>query len=244
MAQEAEFGDDDFKPMSFTLGRFSSSEDCGPPCADFIIARGVIAGFEYMKLLVAHVRAGSRPLPLILHSPGGSIDTAQAMGDILAKLGATVVVARAKPMACDERRPCRFDEVKPYRLAAAGAGCASACALAIAGAPRRIVPEGAGLGVHKPYLDEKLNPFDKDGDFSRRAREAAVDLLESHYAKRGIDPRIMEIVRATPSDAMHWLTRDELRTLGFIDGGEQVLPRPKASPQFSSDGSSVPRQRP
>ncbi len=69
LATEPTFEGDDNKPMTIGLGRFASSPDCGARCADFIVARGEIAGFEYMKLLIAHVRAGSRPLPLILHSP-------------------------------------------------------------------------------------------------------------------------------------------------------------------------------
>ncbi len=75
-ARQPQFSDSDHKPMTLALGRFPTSPDCGPRCADFIIARGEIAGLEYLKLLVAHVRAGSRPLPVILHSPGGNVGVA------------------------------------------------------------------------------------------------------------------------------------------------------------------------
>ncbi len=165
------------------------------------------------------------------------------MGDIMAKLGMTVVIARAQEVPCARSKPCTNEEVKPYRLTARGAGCASACAMAIAGAPRRIVPEGAGVGVHMPHIPDEEKSDDEA--IEEMAQQFAVGTLRSFYEKHGIKPAIMDLVTATPSDGMRWLTRAELRDLGFIDGQPQSLPRPApvaAGPASSAE--SVPRQRP
>ncbi len=239
-ASEPEFSARDMRPMTFTLGRFLQSSDCGPRCADFIIARGEIVGLEYLRLLVAHVRAGSRSLPVILHSPGGNLDTARAMGDILAKTGMKVVIARAVEVPCADGKRCLHDEVKPYRLTARGAGCASACALAIAGAPVRIVPDGAGVGVHMPHIPD--DPLIFDEEVRQHAETISVVMLRSYYAKHGIKPAVMDLLLATPSSEIRWLTRAELLDLGFIDDRPQSLP--SAAPEEAPGSPSVSRQRP
>jgi hypothetical protein len=229
LASEPDFKGDDHKPMRFVLGRFETSQDCGPPCADFIIANGEITAYEYFKLLFAHARAGSRPLPLILNSPGGTISIATAMGDIFTKLEMTVIVARAEPVRCTRAKPCKNDEVKPYRLVSRNAGCASACALAIAGAHRRIVPDGSSIGVHRPHLDPEQSLIRTDGKLAKSVIEQMIEDMQSYYVKRGIKPEIMELLKSAESDDMRWLTRDEMLRLGLIDSGDQSLPKRRPS---------------
>ena len=157
----------------------------------------------------------------------------------MAKMKMTVVIARAQEMPCARAKPCRNDEVKPYRLSARGAGCASACALAIAGALRRIVPEQAGVGVHLPHIPKDKKPSDEE--ISAFAEELSIEMLQNFYKKHGIKPAIMDLVKATPADDMRWLTRGELVALGFIDESPQSLPRPASS---AAPSTSVVRQRP
>jgi hypothetical protein len=205
------------QPLAVVLGRH-----CGPSCADFIVAEGEIEGLEYREIAAAWSRAGSRPLPLVLHSPGGNIDLARGMGDMLAGLGMTVVVARAVPAG--STRATRAGEVRPFVLTARGAFCASACALAIAGAKRRVVPPGARLGVHGPSLDTSQSLFGRSESAMRRATDQAYAMLADYYAARGIAPSIMDFVRSAGPDGMRWLTRDEMRRVGLIDAGPQALP--------------------
>ena len=99
-----------------------------------------------------------RRLPILIHSPGGSVADAMAMGELIRAKGLAVAVARTLITNCPERAPkCPSG---PGRAMTGGAMCASACVLVLAGGVERLVgPAVAGRrasGHHGAEGDRRL----------------------------------------------------------------------------------------
>jgi hypothetical protein len=235
----------DYETMTFAFGRHSSTPGCGRSCVDFIVARGKIGLLSYFQLLLALRQAGPAKAPVVLHSPGGMIDGGREMARILQIEGHDVIIARAAPAGC--RDQCTAEDraagVQPYRLEAAGAECASACAMMIAGAKRIIVPAGARIGVHQPSVDQIRRLGAMSGETEALAVQLSLNDMRAFYDGMGISQGIMDIIQATAKDDMRYLSASELTRLGFRIVSLRNPPRSRdAWP--SNSGGATDAQRP
>ncbi len=162
----------------------------------------------------------ARPL-LLVDSPGGSIEPAQAIGQLIRARGLDVAVGR---IAAD--RPT--DDAQ----------CASACVLLLAAGVGRSVGPDAAVGIHR-FVD--WSTYSRTWDvyrifrrksagrsvvvgrelLSRRllsSREIVAELPSSAYSKvrryfgeMGVSPGLVTQMLATPASRLHWMTTAELK---------------------------------
>jgi hypothetical protein len=122
------------------------------------------------------------PAAFALHSPGGRVAEALAIGRILRDRGVPVVVAE-------------------------GSACFSACPYMMAGGVEREVSRRAMVGVHQHYFDENvyLPAFLMVSDIQAGQGEVMV-----YLADMGIDPMLMARALTTPPEDIYILVPQEL----------------------------------
>jgi hypothetical protein len=139
-------------PMQFRIMR--GAGDCEPNCPEWIAAQGEIKADTQQKLRRMIQSLKGRKLPIMLHSPGGHVDSGLAMGRMIREAGLTTAIGTSslpspcapKDTACLTSRrkgPLKgqFNLVRAY--------CASACTFMLAGGTKRVVHPTARLGVHQ-----------------------------------------------------------------------------------------------
>ncbi len=129
-----------------------------------------------------HIARGTVPATVFLHSPGGSVADALAIGRRLRMLDAATQVS------------------------AAGI-CLSACPYILAAGTTRRVDGGAWVGVHQHFFGEStaLPAFLAVSDIQRGQGEVMGYLIEM-----GIDPGLMQPALLTPPDEIYLLLPEEL----------------------------------
>ncbi len=122
------------------------------------------------------------PDAVALHSPGGAVDQALAIGRRLREMGLKT-------------------------LALPDAACLSACPYALAGGVERIVSRTAWVGLHQHYFDEStlLPAFLAVESIQRGQGETLAYLSEM-----GVDPTLLVHSLQTPPQDMYLLVEEEL----------------------------------
>ena len=179
-------------PMTF---HFSAE---GAASAVGTIAPGTAARFA--DFLAEHPKAIAT---LHLHSPGGSVSDALAMGRALREAG------------IDTRVP-------------ANGYCASSCPLVLAAGLHRTAGENAHVGVHQVYAGGTAT-----GTLSRGMADAQTvsALCQGHLRAMGVDPAVWIHAMATPPAQLYLLTAEELRRYGLANRPRprtRPAPRPTA----------------
>lgn len=132
----------------------SNLPNCAPLCPQWISAEGQITEKTPALFRKVLAKTGKQMLPVIVSSPGGDVEAALAIGEILRARHAEVVIgwtyfADCAPAAKD----CKLKkEAKGiYRGLAMGwnAYCMSACSFILASGEKRVLPTGGYLGVHQ-----------------------------------------------------------------------------------------------
>jgi len=214
-------------PMTFYVVR-GAADACGRGCDRWIAVEGQVdsnASARFRKFLS---QQRDRTLPIYFHSPGGNLDQAVAMGNMLrekptiARVGRTVV------------RECGFeaqDSEVCIRLKQSGrelhgdlfthnAMCASACPYLILGATTREIAPDAALAVHSPKVVVSFRGAGKPtpsmvAAATERGRERGDRLLEGYFAKMGVDAGLLELSHTVRFEDMHVLTREEIVRFGI-----------------------------
>lgn len=152
----------DGPPMRVTIVR-GAYPGCEPNCEEWIAAEGRIGKQSPALFRAAIDAAEPRKPPILIHSGGGDVDSAIAIGRLLRQKGFQVAVARteflaeAAPTAAE---PARGKIKKPEPPRARGfarslqASCASACTLILAAGTRRYVGPTALVGLHEIVVPE------------------------------------------------------------------------------------------
>lgn len=139
-------------PMEVHLVR-SNEPGCEPNCPQWIAAQGRIDSGTLRRFNKAIAKAGQGKLPVLIHSPGGSVSDALAIARLIRKNGLDVVVGKTEFDKCAPRdAACRKLEAQGIRFgmpAARGSVCASACPFVLAGGVRRLAGPGGAVGVHR-----------------------------------------------------------------------------------------------
>ena len=133
-------------PMRFV--RVTSAEAaCKPNCPEWLSAEGRIGPGTAKAFADVIANLKGRRLPILIHSPGGSVADAGAMGELIRAKGLAVAVARTLISNCPEASPKCPDG--PGMALTGGATCASACVLVLAGGVERLAAASARIGVHQ-----------------------------------------------------------------------------------------------
>jgi hypothetical protein len=139
-------------PMQVVLVR-SGPPGCEPHCSEWIAAQGQIDKTTLPLFRKVLAQIGDRRPPVLIHSGGGSVPDAIAVGRLIRAKGLDVAVAKTEFTVCAPAdAECRKRTAKGALIGTPKAYvsvCASACPLIVAGGTRRYVGQWALLGVHQ-----------------------------------------------------------------------------------------------
>jgi hypothetical protein len=238
------------QPMRFVRVR-SDSDACSPNCPEWISAEGKIVTGSADALERTLNAIGSRRLPIVVNSAGGSVRDAMEMGHLIRAKRLAVVVARTTLAHCPlGAKSCGVEKgVADSR----DAYCASACTLVLAAGVERYVSPLSYVGVHQMteviretqvkriYKVRYLRLAGLKLELSRRqvgeqrltstaklaADDDVDDEVSDYFLKMGVAQPVMKLTLATPSKGIHWLTNDELKmsrlATAWIDGPKPFL---------------------
>ena len=205
----------------------SADPACKPNCPEWLSAEGRIEPGSAKAFADAIANLKGRRLPILIHSPGGSVADAGAMGELIRAKGLAVAVARTLITNCPEASPKCPDG--PGTAITGGATCASACVLVLAGGVERLAAPSARIGVHQTTTlvseTEGLAHLKSTRKiYEQRGVDAAV---EAYLAAMGVGDPVMTLMRKTPAASIRWLSPAELKdshlaTLA-LDPAEPIL---------------------
>ena len=212
-------------PMRF-VRIVSADPACAPNCPEWLSAEGRIWPGAAAALAQAVESLGGRRLPILIHSPGGSVADAIAMGELIRVRGLAVAVARTLITNCPDRAPrCPSG---PGRAMTGGAMCASACVLVLAGGVERLVGPAARVGVHQITTLVKETQGSAHLTSTRKIYEqAGVDEAVTRYlTAMGVGDPVMALMRKTPAASIRWLSLADLRASSLatraLDAAEPI----------------------
>jgi hypothetical protein len=241
---------------------------CEPQCPEWIAAQGRIEAGSVARFKKVLSHLGDRKVPVFIDSSGGKVREAFAIGRLLRSRGLDVVVTKTA------FTPCAPADAACLKARTAGvltglpqarlSKCASSCAFVLAGGVRRLVGGETFVGVHRirsfyvytrVWRTYRMSSSRKRLVSERRVSQRVVETrtprqtyvqIRRYFAEMGVGEPILPLILATPSDSLHWLTRNELRTsrlaTDWIDGeqlvGNAVVPAPPAlsGPQAAGPG--------
>ena len=164
-------------------------------------------------------------LTIYFDSPGGSIVGGMRLGDALRKAGARVSIGRTVALGPKPASATR------HQLLPTRGICYSSCAYAFLGGQTRLIPQGAGYGVHMFWPGDQM-----EGLLSRsygyadieRAQRISANLA-AYIQRVGGDLRLLQLAAATPpKGSMRRLSPREILALriGTLELGRPVVGDP------------------
>jgi len=135
-------------PMTVVVVR-SSIPSCEPDCPQWISAQGRITANSPAVFKKALKLAGKKRLPVIITSPGGDVDAALAIGNLIRARKLDVAVGWTVFSGCEPRQKDCKPAVYKGTVYTYGSYCASACPFILAAGQQRLLGWGAMVGVHK-----------------------------------------------------------------------------------------------
>ena len=212
-------------PMEFFVAN-GGPNACGPGCASWIAAEGLIDDGAAERLRHLLDTLGSRKLPVFFYSPGGDTVESLGIGRLLRRRGLAAGVAVTVPDGCmqsheveDCSRQMRQPQPPEAALLTDGAACNSACVYALLGAAKREIAPTARLGVHSGYsylslASPEITQRRRAQTIERGRRRIARD-VQGYLAEMGIDRDLFRIASETKFESLRFLTRAELFNLGI-----------------------------
>jgi hypothetical protein len=197
-------------PMRF-VHVTSADPACAPNCPEWLSAEGQIQPGSAAQFAEAVKRLNGRRLPILIHSPGGSVPDAGAMGELIRARGLAVAVARTLIANCPETAPKCPDG--PGKAITGGATCASACVLVLAAGVERFVGPVPLVGVHQITTTVKEIEGVAHLTSTRKLYEQqGIDTaVESYLAAMGVGDPVMALMRKTSAASIRWLSLWELK---------------------------------
>lgn len=181
-------------------------------CPRAVVAEGEInreAPAEFARFLRQQLQTPGLHAIVFLNSPGGNVESALQFGSLLHNAGAAVVVGRptALPGAAGGKKG------RVGKIGVLPGHCASACVYSLMGARKRVVPNGAKVGVHR--MSARLWGQDPAGGGVRNTRvfagEQEIDALRSYVAKVGGSQELISLAESIPHDRIRMLSGAEVR---------------------------------
>lgn len=183
-------------------------------CPRAMIAEGEITGDapqRFQRFLQGEMRIPGLHALLFINSPGGNVESALKLGSMLHQAGASAVVGR--PAVENGRIANTAAKRQRPMMNVAPGQCASACVYTLMGAKRRVVPQGARLGVHR--MSARLVALDPAGGKPENNRifagEEEIRALRSYAASVGGSQDLITLAESVPHDRIRVLTETEIR---------------------------------
>src|ERR1700689_4387014 len=183
-------------PMRFV--RVTSADPaCKPNCPEWLSAEGRIEPGSAKAFADAIANLKGRRLPILIHSPGGSVADAGAMGELIRAKGLVVAVARTLITNCPEASPKCPDG--PGTALTGGAICASACVLVLAGGVERLAAPSARIGVHQitTVVSETEGLAHLKSTRKLYEQKGVDGAVEAYLAAMGVGEPVMALMRKT-----------------------------------------------
>jgi hypothetical protein len=180
---------------------------------------------------------GARKLPVLIHSGGGAVRDAMAIGRLIRDRQLDVAVGRTEFDGCVDDATCPTRYGLRGKVVDFHAICASACALLLAGGERRFVAPLAFVGVHQiTAFQTKRTVYRTYRVLTRRLGNANVTVSRTLISERevsrtyklphpppsvedemirylsdmGVSDTVLALMAATPATSIHWMTTPEL----------------------------------
>jgi len=182
--------------MTFTLVQ-GEADACGPGCSRWIAAEGAILAATPMAFLEVSQALGGEKPPLFIHSDGGTVEAAMALGRLVRRAGLPTIVART-------------DRSGALPHPAIDGSCHGACLyLLLAGTERAAAP-GAVLSIQPlAFPGPASDPFPEA--MQTRLTTAALVRVRTYLDEMGIDPGLAGYLDGTRYEGF-------FPTRGFLDG--------------------------
>jgi hypothetical protein len=219
-------------PISFYAVK-GPPDACGQGCDRWIAAEGKIDNAAAARFRTFMKRIGETHLPIYFHSPGGNLDQALVIGNMLREKKMVARVGRTVASECGFEAQ---DSNVCVKLKQSGrelhgevwlryAECNSACPYLILGAVSREIAPEALLAVHSPRVTLNFT----GGVPTREMRTAALQqtlaradrMVAAYLRKMDADPNLLTVARSVPFESMRILTREEIVRFG-LDRREQA----------------------
>jgi len=205
----------------------SADPACKPNCPEWLSAEGQIVPGSAKAFADVIVNLKGRRLPILIHSPGGSVVDAARMGELIRDKGLAVAVARTLIADCPETSPKCPDG--PGSAITGGAICASACVLVLAGGVERLAAPVPLIGVHQiTTLVSEVEGLAHLKSVRKIYEQRGVDsAVEAYLAAMGVGDPVMTLMRKTSAASIRWLSLAELKASRLatlaLDPAEPVL---------------------
>ncbi len=182
-------------------------------CPRALIAEGEItadAPARFARFLRQELQTPGLHAVVFLNSPGGNVESSLKLGAMIHDAGAAVVIGR--PLAMNGAAP-RGRRVSVGSIGVVPGQCASACVYTLMGARRRVVPNGARLGVHR--MSARLYALDPAGGGARTGRVYAgseeIATLRAYASRVGGSQELISLAESIPHDQIRILSGAEIR---------------------------------
>jgi hypothetical protein len=237
-------------PMQVHLVR-SAHPDCEPECPQWIAAQGRIMPGTAQKFRKLLRELGNRKLPIFVDSMGGALHDGMAIGRLVRAKDLTVAVTATTFSPCaPEDRGCRKAERRGEKRGVAQpylSKCASACVFILAGGTRRLVGEGALVGVHQGVKIQRMYWVRQKRGYDGSIRttktlawegKSALDRktntdMRKFLTEMGMGDMLMRLIESTPNESIRRLSGWELQATALATdylNGQQLLAGTPAPP--------------
>jgi hypothetical protein len=237
-------------PMRFVVVR-SNAPGCEPTCPEWISAEGKIEPGTPALFKRALKAVGGRKLPVVVDSPGGSVEAALALGRMIRRNKLDIAVGKTRFTGCQpDVKGCRENNGKGAgyfgSTYANGATCNSACPLMFSGGIRRVVGEWAYLGVHqitttfirtkllyrttyrmvkgkKRILSTKIVSRKNAGSYKTyEMSKGEAKKLAAYLKEMGVGLGVLETMKNTPASEIHQLVPYNMLRMNLVTSLDSV----------------------
>ena len=195
---------------------------CGEGCSNWIAVDGQFDKGSAKRFATFVQRLENREIPVFFNSTGGLTDEGIEVGRFLRihKMRAGVAASRGN-CKCQNASDCKANMPTAQPLPAtwsSKATCSSACVLALLGAPVRMVPKGAKVGVHSTAYfcfredGRVMRPVGKSKDAldCKRKLQKRAEQLTNYITDMSVNTDLIRLMEKVPSSRIRFLTRDEI----------------------------------
>ena len=231
-------------PMVFAIVR-SGTVGCEPNCPQWISAEGqIMAGSanQFRKILK---QAGKLRLPVVITSPGGDVEAALAIGQMIRERKLDVLVGWTLFTGCNPTaKSCKLPKEQKgvyAGLVMTGRGyCLSACPFIFAAGQKRILGTDAILGVHeittqpitqrirynetyrmvngkKKVLSRKVvSRKNIVGKTTTKLSKSFDKKLKAYLNTMGVSLAMLDLLHLAPPSSIHTLTTEQMKSTNLV----------------------------
>jgi hypothetical protein len=213
-------------PSAMEFASVPLGPDCSQRhCPRALVAEGEIsddAPAKFTRFLRQEMQVPGLHALMFINSPGGNVESALRLGALLHEAGASVVVGRPVLGVQAQSSPARGRRVSHAPgLSVVPGQCASACVYTLMGAKKRIVPDGARLGVHR--MSARVQAHAPEGGGASQSRifagENEIRQLRDYASRVGGSQDLISLAESTPHDRIRVLSAAEIRRYRLGNAG-------------------------